>query len=523
MIRPLSLLPGLLACAGPDKRPVDDTASETGGDTASPPRDSDQDGFVDADDCAPQDPTIWPGALEVCDHLDNDCDALTDEGEVPGSRLCGLWGAIPSTDADAVFSTDTPWADGAGLFNTDAGDVNGDGLDDLLIASELLSDVALYAGGVWLFLGPQVGEHDLAEAQAGWLGEWKEAYLGHTSSGLGDLDGDGLADIGLVASGEEDSEHDRSVLYVVDGPGSGVLDVSEAGHALTIPCEGDGTIYQSVSHAPHLEDQEMSSIVVGVPYLSGWHDPGHTYVVHGPVSAGGELTERADAELIGADDDSAGYAVDGTGDADGDGVSDLLISTTTTGGSYLSLGPLSGTSSLEDADAHILGEGELYPQLFLAFGGDQDGDGTDDLLLSAFAAYSFSGAVAVMSGQSRGTITVASASATISGHLPSEWLGHDLDGIGDQDGDGYDDIAASGTTDDLISTVFVFYGPLSGAQTSADSDAALGGDLPALGQVVGAGDTNGDGFPDLLTGPIWGLDETETIGGGAYLFLGGAR
>jgi hypothetical protein len=42
--------------------------------------DSDGDGSIDAEDCAPLNKDIYPGAPEVCDGLDNNCDGQVDEG-----------------------------------------------------------------------------------------------------------------------------------------------------------------------------------------------------------------------------------------------------------------------------------------------------------------------------------------------------------------------------------------------------------------------------------------------------------
>ncbi len=55
-----------------------------------PPPDSDADGSPDAEDCAPLDPTIFPGAEETCDGVDNDCDGDIDEG-------------YPDTDGDGTL------------------------------------------------------------------------------------------------------------------------------------------------------------------------------------------------------------------------------------------------------------------------------------------------------------------------------------------------------------------------------------------------------------------------------------
>jgi predicted outer membrane repeat protein len=42
--------------------------------------DSDGDGFLDVDDCRPLDETSYPGAPELCDGMDNDCDSIADNG-----------------------------------------------------------------------------------------------------------------------------------------------------------------------------------------------------------------------------------------------------------------------------------------------------------------------------------------------------------------------------------------------------------------------------------------------------------
>ncbi|MCB9758441.1 MAG: hypothetical protein H6739_01240 [Alphaproteobacteria bacterium] len=64
-----------MACKG-------DKPGETGiTDTADGPEDVDGDGFTEEDgDCAPEDAAIHPGAAEVCDGVDNNCDGVADEG-----------------------------------------------------------------------------------------------------------------------------------------------------------------------------------------------------------------------------------------------------------------------------------------------------------------------------------------------------------------------------------------------------------------------------------------------------------
>jgi hypothetical protein len=65
----------------------DDDASLPGDDDATAPTDADQDGYAAAIDCDDTDPAIYPGALELCDDADNDCDGTIDEPEAADASI----------------------------------------------------------------------------------------------------------------------------------------------------------------------------------------------------------------------------------------------------------------------------------------------------------------------------------------------------------------------------------------------------------------------------------------------------
>jgi MYXO-CTERM domain-containing protein len=74
--------------------------------------DDDGDGSLDGDDCDPLEATTYPGAAEICDGIDSDCDGLSDGqdydiGGQPGSQLAPIEGPLfpPITVSDGGFST----------------------------------------------------------------------------------------------------------------------------------------------------------------------------------------------------------------------------------------------------------------------------------------------------------------------------------------------------------------------------------------------------------------------------------
>ncbi|MCP4806756.1 MAG: hypothetical protein GY884_15545 [Proteobacteria bacterium] len=77
------LLLALSGCRNKDYDPI-----ESGGFDSRPEvhtSDMDGDGWYDADDCAPEDPAVHPGAVEFCNDIDDDCDGDVDEEAADGT------------------------------------------------------------------------------------------------------------------------------------------------------------------------------------------------------------------------------------------------------------------------------------------------------------------------------------------------------------------------------------------------------------------------------------------------------
>jgi hypothetical protein len=371
-------------------------------------------------------------------------------------------------DADRALADADARVRGAG-FDDHAGwamaggrDLTGDGLPDLLIGAIWENSLATGGGAVYLVEGPILGLLGLDEARFVGVGSERGAFAGNALAIVGDTNGDALPEIlaGRLSSSLGAELGGGAVL--LHSPFTGTRDLG-AGEALLLGDIARAQAGSSLASAGDLDGDGFDDILVGAPeeLLVSRDGHGRVYVLLGPLLGSLPLS-AADAQLLGEDDAwCAGISLDGGRDFDGDGYMDVLVGGACgytavegdAGRSWLVRGPIAGLQGLAEADLVVsgavaaaraghdawrLGDGAGRS---VAFGGDIDGDGAEDLLIGASRASlpeEEGGAVFVVNGPMSGRVSL-SFCPFWTGAGPDARLGIAVARLGDSDGDGRDE------------------------------------------------------------------------------------
>jgi hypothetical protein len=180
----------------------------------------------------------------------------------------------------------------------------------------------------------------------------------------------------------------------------------------------------------------------------------------------------------------------------------------------------SGSADTTDANASIIGSAD-YIQFGtdVARAGDVNGDGAEDLIVGSYAFTAY-----LMAGPISGTMSTDDAIAEFTTVMPKDYNGYENFGLGDQDGNGYDDfLVAANTFNYGNGREYVMLGPVTGSDTSENQASAIlegdgitGSYSPQFGYQPSAGDVNGDGVVDIMVGEPGGFGDT----GGVFFFFG---
>jgi len=495
---------------------TEDDCDDTTADLGSQLLDLDCDGFEAGDDCRPGDPEVYPGSSEAwespIDLRDVNCD---------GSALNWL------SDAPTVLDGES--TDGWSLAS---GDVNGDGVEDLLVGTARGAAVLRFGTTEPSGTVP-IPELDVEFTDSGVSG------FGF-SVALLDYSLDGMKDVVVGASAS--SSYAGKVYVFGSGAFGGISAItsSDADAVLVGETSDDQAGCEVTSIGDVDADGRDDLLVLARLNPDGAAAEGKVYLVPGSaLAAGGTLSlSTMPIQFTGLGGQNLGCSGLGLGrsmtgaDIDGDGLPDVIIGDKSSSRVYIffASGLSAGSRSVADADVVI--ESSAYEfGVTVASAGDLDGDGSDDLLVGA------SGAVGPAGGDGGALLFLGSTlqSGGLVGDLGAHsrlyatdnyGIGTAIAGGADLDGDGTGDIALGSMqgpqTDGqspgrvyLVSGQRVLLGGLIDLQSSSDWLFVAGSVASRAGYLVHFSDANGDGSPDVIV-----ADSGSGIGlGDVFLML----
>lgn len=457
----------------------------------------------DATDCDDADAATHPGAEDICDGVDRDCDEAPED--------CGLAGTYALADADLIL-VGTGTSDDAGADVAGIGDIDGDGRDDIVVhapgeghgvatvvfggvtgelrledatvrregtdlrpmdgAVQAVGDLSgtgapslgvtgTEEGRVFLWHGP-LATGSAASGTADAMILWNEDYLALTFAsdltGPGDMDGDGYDDLVVTARDMSTYCEWPELLWIFAGPLVGEIPAEDARAEVTAG-DPSGCESETVASVGDLDGDGLGEVALVAPDRD-------TVFLLGAVSGAASLFDVA--VIVGVD---VPAVADAAGDVNGDGYADLLVGSPSVdagglpdaGRVVLLRGSASGTPQLwaqwdGDVDGQLLG-------VSVAGAGDVDGDSLGDLLFGAAYAWGETGepgAAFLVRAASEGSWSVAEATARFDGQDLREQAGTVVDSAGDFDGDGLADllIGAPGRADgeNIAGGAYVVFG-----------------------------------------------------------------
>ncbi len=460
-----------------------------------------------------------------------------------------------------------------------AGDVNGDGFDDIIIGAPLADTNGTYSGASYVVFGraggftPNLDLSSLNGTNGFRLeGAIADDISGWSVSSAGDVNHDGFDDMIVGAQASDRNGSESGAAYVVFGKAGGFassLNLSSLNGSNGFRLDGVAASDHSgfsVSSAGDVNGDGIDDLIVGAPDADqNGSRSGSSYVVFGKAdgfasslnlsSLNGTNGFRLDGAAAG---DNSGFSVSSAGDVNGDGFEDLIVGVpdanpngSGSGSSYVVFGKAGGfasslnLSSLNGTNGFRLdgvATGDLSGRS-VSSAGDVNGDGFDDVIVGAPIAGpngTSSGASYVVFGKAGGfssSLNLSSLNGTngfrLDGAAASDHSGFSVSSAGDVNGDGFDDVivgaidAQPNGSDTGAS--YVVFGKAGGFASSLDLSSLDGTngfrlDGVATDDITGwsvssAGDVNGDGFDDLVVG----APRTGQYGiGSSYIIFGRA-
>ncbi|MBD2108168.1 bluetail domain-containing putative surface protein [Nodosilinea sp. FACHB-13] len=476
--------------------------------------------------------------------------------------------------------------DNSGFSVSNAGDINNDGIDDLIIGADGADPNGnSNAGESYVVFGGtgvgSSGSFNLSDLNGsnGFVinGIAADDNLGRSVSSAGDINNDGIDDLIIGAFiADPNGNNAAGESYVIFGGAtvgsSGSLNLSDLNGSDGFVIEGIDefdTLGLSVSSAGDINNDGIDDLVVGANLAdpNGTVNAGESYVIFGGAGVGssGRLNpsslDGSNGFVINGTevDDFSGFSVSSAGDINNDGIDDLIIgapkalppssagagkSYVVFGGAGVGAGGSLNLSALDGSNGFVINGIDAGGILGSSVSntGDINNDGIDDMIVSAIVAdpnglfnagksYVVFGGAGVGAGGSFDLSALNGSNGfVINGLNGGDRLGTSLSAAGDINNDGIDDlIIREGANEGYV----VFGGATLGSGGSLDLSTLNGSngfvinstdEFSSIGPAVSAaGDINKDGIDDVILGALFANFNGNNAAGKSYVVFGRAN
>ncbi len=357
-----------------------------------------------------------------------------------------------------------------------AGDVNGDGFDDVIVGADSYDAGQTDEGAAFVFLGGPNGipSGNPTTASATIQSNQASAYLAGGLAGAGDVNGDGYDDVIVGAGGYDAGQTDEGAAFVFLGGPSGIASGSPATASATFQSNQAGALMGvGVAGAGDVNGDTYADVVVGAPLYDAGEGAAFVFL-GGPTGiASGDPTSARTTLRANHADAHMGTSVAAAGDVNGDGNDDVIV----------------GASGYDEG-------GDVYEGgAFLFLGGFSKGDLDNDLNTDLVLRYQPTGAnqAWLMNGTTRAALLPITPDPV--------GLDQRIAGIDDFNRDWHNDL--------------VFWNPLTGATEFwlMNGAARVGAPVPLASPLAppwklsATADFTRDGHPDL----VWRNAATQKI------------